>query len=252
MKVDRKEMKELIIRFATMKTKDLKEYLKEGEYRGYSKLKKAELLDWVADLVLDDFEYLKNLDEEEEMKQEQERLEREMEGINRQREELDKELEENEREYQEEMERIEKEAEERNRIFEEECVRREKEREAEMREADERVKKAEEEYEQAEEEYKSWEKEKEERERNWEEAKAKFANNFERLFEDMMNGSLSDKNTLIIKVEDENKKLLKKMFKDLSKLYHPDLQKDEKDRDINEEMMKFINGFRENVKRICE
>ena len=34
MKVDKKEVKELIIRFATTKTKDLKEYLKEGEYRG--------------------------------------------------------------------------------------------------------------------------------------------------------------------------------------------------------------------------
>ncbi|MGM9543909.1 MAG: hypothetical protein ACI3T9_02890 [Romboutsia timonensis] len=252
MKVDKKEIKELIIRFVNMKTKDLKEYLREGEYKGYSKLKKAELLDWVADLVLDDFEYLKNLDEEEEMEREQERLQKEMEERKKQREELERELEENEREYEEGKKQREKEKEERNRVWEEECARREKEREAEMREAEERARKAREEYEQAKEEEKAWEKEREERERSWEEAKAKFASNFEKLFRDMMNGNLSDKNTLIIKVEDENKKLLKKMFKDLSKLYHPDLQKDDKNKEINEEMMKFINSFRDNVKRICE
>ena len=245
MKVDKKEIKELIVRFATMKTKDLKEYLKEGEYRGYSKLKKAELLDWVVDLVLDDFEYLKNLDEEEERDKELEELEREQEELQREMEEIDKE-------YEERVEQIKKEREERNKIWEEECARREEERQQRAREAEERVRKSKEEYEQAKVERETWEQEKEEREREWKEAKAKFTSNFEKLFRDMINGNLSDKNTLIIKVEDENKRLLKKMFKDLSKLYHPDLQRDDKNKEINEEMMKFINSFRDNVKRICE
>ena len=242
MKVDKKEIKELIIRFATMKTKDLKEYLKEGEYRGYSKLKKLELLDWVVDLALDDFEYFKNLDEEEEMKKETER----------EHEELQREIEEIDKEYEERVKQIKKEKEERNKIWEEECARKEEERQQRAREAEERVRKSKEEYEQAKAERETWEQEKEEREREWKEAKAKFTSNFEKLFRDMMNGNLSDKNTLIIKVEDENKRLLKKMFKDLSKLYHPDLQKDDKNKEINEEMIKFINGFRDNVKRICE
>ena len=245
MKADKKEIKELIIRFATMKTKDLKEYLKEGEYRGYSKLKKLELLDWVVDLVLDDFEYFKNLDEEEERDKEIEELEREME-------ERAKEREKRNRETEERVKEIKREREERNRVWEEECARREEEREKRAREAEERVRKSKEEYEQAVEEEKEWQKEKEEKAKRWEETKAKFESNFEKLFRDMLNGNLSDKNTLIIKVEDENKKLLKKMFKDLSKLYHPDLQKDDKNKEINEEMIKFINGFRDNVKRICE
>lgn len=211
MKVDKKEIKELIIRFANMKTKDLKEYLKEGECRGYSKLKKAELLDWVVDLVLEDFEYLKKLDEEEKMKQEQERLEKMMEEINERREELDKELEENERKHEEELEELEREIED---------IEREMFDEYGAKDWDEYTKKTEEEYEE-----------------------------FDKMYEELNN---TNNNALIIRIEDDEKPLLKKMFKDLSKLYHPDLQRDKKNKEINERMIRFINNFKDDAKRICE
>lgn len=102
MKVDKKEIKELIVMFANMKTKDLREYLGRRVCRGYSKLKKSELLDLVINLALDDFEHLKNLEEERIWKLEQEELERKLEEIDKRIEEIDRELEENERKHEEE------------------------------------------------------------------------------------------------------------------------------------------------------